>query len=66
MSIYFKQLKFMALLFLIFAILSIPSYLLFLHGNESERARLSDTKGLFSTFTLGNLGQSASICSNDF
>lgn len=62
MSIYFKQLKSMALMFLIFTLLSLPSFLLFYNGNEATNVNLYDTKGFFSTFTLGNLGQSSDIC----
>lgn len=56
MSIYFKQLKYMACMFLFFTILSIPSFMLFYQGNESTNGNIYDSKSLFSTFTLGNLG----------
>jgi hypothetical protein len=58
MSIYFKQLKFMSILFLLFSLFSIPAFWLFYSGNEAQVKNFYDTKGIFSTFTLGNLGSS--------
>lgn len=63
MSIYFKQLKTLMLIFLLFTFLSFPSYLLYFSGNEAEnRFSFSDSKQLFSTFTLGNLGMNSDTC----
>lgn len=59
-SIYFKELKSLILLFLLFSVFSIPAFVLFYYGGENSS--LSDPKMFFSTFTLGNLGQSTSNC----
>jgi len=61
-SIYFKQLKFMVILFALFSIFSIPAFWLFYSGNEAKIKNFYDTKGIFSTFTLGNLGASGQLC----
>jgi len=62
MSIYFKQLKFMSILFLLFSLFSIPAFWLFYSGHEATIQNIYDTKGIFSTFTLGNLGSSGQLC----
>jgi hypothetical protein len=54
-SIYFKQLKSLIVLFLAFSVLKIPSFILFYYGGESQIV-FNDSKIFFSTFTLGNLG----------
>jgi hypothetical protein len=64
MSIYFKTLKSLALMFLLFTIASVPAFFLFYSGHESAISNVYDTKGIFSTFTLGNLGSSSQICSS--
>jgi hypothetical protein len=63
MSIYFKQLKFMSILFFLFSLFSIPAFWLFYSGHEATIQNIYDTKGIFSTFTLGNLGSSGQLCS---
>ena len=63
MSIYFKQLKNLILMLLVCTILSIPSYVLFWSGTPSaNKFAIEDPKVFFSTFTLGNLGQSSLQC----
>ena len=54
-SVYFKFLKFMMLLFLWFSFLSIPAYFFYLSGNQSG---VPDTtiKYALSAPTLGNIG----------
>ena len=60
MSIYFKQLKNLVLMLAICTILSLPSYVLFWSGDPSNnKFSIEDPKAFFSTFTLGNLGQSS-------
>ena len=56
MSIYFKTLKSLALMFLMFTFFSIPAFVLFYSGNVSDISNVYDTKSIFSAFTLGNLG----------
>lgn len=51
-------------MFLLFTIASIPAFILFYSGHEGEIRNVYDTKGIFSAFTLGNLGSSSQICSN--
>ena len=54
MTIYFKQLKGLVLMFAFFTLLSLPSLLLFYSGSEVEN--MQDTKQFFSIFSLGNIG----------
>jgi len=56
MTIYFKTLKTLTLMFLLFSLLSIPSYILFYSGKVAEINNIYETKNIFSAFTLGNLG----------
>ncbi len=60
-SVYFKQVKSLTLLFLVFTLISIPAYVLFYFGG-SQDPNWSEPKILFSTFTIGNLGESSSQC----
>lgn len=55
-SVYFKFLKFMMILFLWFTFLSIPAYVLFLTGNQSGVQEIN-VKWALSAPTLGNIGQ---------
>ena len=60
MSIYFKQLKNLTLMLIICTLLSLPAYVLYWSGNRSNNSfSIEDPKAFFSTFTLGNLGQSS-------
>lgn len=54
-SLYFKQLKSLTVLFLLFTLLSLPSYVLFYKGNVS-RVSSTDPMQFFTAFTLGDLG----------
>ena len=61
-SIYFKLLKNMVFINLLFTILSIPSYILFWHSNDlNERSAegLNFNESL-AALTLANLGESSS------
>eukprot|EP00347_Sterkiella_histriomuscorum_P010278 403376914 len=62
--VYFKMLKFFMILFLLFAILSLPAYLLFFSGNKTEGEEIT-IKFILSAFTLGNIGQSQQTCNYD-
>lgn len=62
MSLYFKTIKQLILLFILCTILSIPSFIFFWTGNSETQKNWLDSKTLFSTFTLGNLGQSSTGC----
>ena len=54
-SLYFKMLKYMALVFLVFSVLSLPTYYFYLSGNQ-ENILLSDIKTVLSYLSLGNIG----------
>jgi len=60
-SIYFKQLKSLICLFFIFSLISVPSFILYYYGGDTTTVK--DSKTLFSTFTLGNIGQTERVCS---
>lgn len=55
MVLYFKFLKFMCTLMLLFTILSIPSYIFFYYGNEATQEE-SSIKTVLSRLSLGNIG----------
>lgn len=57
MTLYFRQMKFFAIVFLILTVLSVPS-LIFYHGTGGP------TSNLFFTTSIGNLGQSDIACSS--
>jgi hypothetical protein len=54
-SVYFKFLKFIICLYLWFAILSLPAYLLYYSGNETG-TQYKSIKYVLSAFSLGNIG----------
>ncbi len=60
-TVYFKMLKFLIILFLWFCFLSIPSYLFYYYGSDHADKNLS-IKYAFSSFSLGNLGQAKNAC----
>jgi hypothetical protein len=59
-ALYFKQIKSLAVLFLILTLISLPTFLVYYGG--SEPGVPTDSKTLFSTFTLGNIGQIGQNC----
>ena len=59
-DMYFKQIKSLVCLFAILAILSVPSCVAYYYAGEGHE--INDSKTAFSTFTLGNIGQSENIC----
>ena len=54
---YFKFLTFMMFMFLWFSFLSIPAYVLYSSGNQSDNFQKSSFKYALSALTLGNIGQ---------
>jgi len=54
-SVYFKFLKFMMLLFLWFTVLSIPAYFFYYTGNQTP-VQKKDLNYALSALTLGNIG----------
>jgi hypothetical protein len=59
LSIYFRQMKFLACMFFLFSILSIPSLYLYSSASGNGIEGINDIKGLFSMTSLGNLGRIA-------
>jgi hypothetical protein len=61
-AIYFRQLKFLAIMFYIFTILNIPAYFLYINGAETgiTMDSVTNIKSLFSATSLGNIGRSFS------
>jgi hypothetical protein len=64
-KLYFKQLKSLIWLYLIFTLISMPSFALFYLSGPLELSANLDTKVFFSLFTLGNLGQAVTECSQN-
>ena len=60
-DMYFKQIKSLIVLFAICSLLSVPSCIAYFYAGEASE--INDSKTAFTTFTLGNLGQSDNICS---
>ena len=60
-NLYFRLLKSLTLLFVVFTLINIPMYILFFHGTNTDA--IKDSKSFFATLTLGNLGQSNQKCS---
>lgn len=54
-SLYFKQLKSLIILYAILSIVSIPAFILYYFGGK-QQATFQDSKAFMSTFTLGNVG----------
>ena len=57
-SLYFKQLKSLTVIFLIFTLLSLPALILYRDGNEASKvsSKMFGSQSYFLTYTLGNLG----------
>ena len=56
-SIYFKQLKALVIMLSVCVLLSIPSMILFYHGSYNVTTDgFRDTKSMFASLTLGNIG----------
>ena len=56
-SIYFKQLKALVIMLSVCVLLSIPSCILFYHGSYNVTSEgFRDTKSMFASLTLGNIG----------
>ncbi|CDW73927.1 UNKNOWN [Stylonychia lemnae] len=60
-TVYFKMLKFLMILFLWFSFLSLPAYLFYYNGNEVSYDKLT-LKYFLSAFSLGNIGQASNTC----
>jgi len=58
MTIYFRQMKFFAMIFMLLTIVSIPTYILFATTGPGEGG------SLFFKFSLGNMGMSDVACSS--
>ena len=58
---YFQFLKYMACLYFVMAVLSIPAMFIFYNGN-TERSSDLDIGSLVTQFSLGNLGASDTAC----
>ena len=60
---YFQFLKYMACLYFMMALLSIPSMFIFYKGN-TERSSDLDLNSVITQLSLGNLGASNTACSS--
>lgn len=60
-SLYFKQLKSLIVLYGIFTIISIPAFILYYYGGDGNNT-IKNSKSFMTTFTLGNVGQSVNEC----
>lgn len=66
-SIYFKQLKALFVLMFVCSLLSIPSLVLFWSGDFNDVTEgIRDTKSVFASLTLGNVGQRSSLSCKSF
>jgi len=61
MVIYFQFLKFMATMYCIMTVISIPSMVFYFSGNPTDRLSMSD---LIPALSLGNIGQSETACAS--
>jgi hypothetical protein len=57
-TLYFKMLKYLIVLFFLLTILSIPSYFLYYLGGDSLDFSTFDIKTFLTIFSLGNIGES--------
>ncbi|CDW82912.1 UNKNOWN [Stylonychia lemnae] len=60
-TVYFKMLKFLMILFLWFFLLSLPSFLFYYSGNQISTEKLT-LKHIITAFSLGNIGQASNAC----
>ena len=58
---YFQFLKYMACLYFVMALLSVPAMTIFYHGN-TERSSDLELSAVIAQFSLGNLGASNTAC----
>jgi hypothetical protein len=61
MVIYFQFLKFMATMYCVMTVISIPSMVFYFSGNPTDRLSMSD---LIPALSLGNIGQSETACAS--
>jgi hypothetical protein len=59
-QLYFRLLKSLVILFLLFSLINLPAFILFYYGGD--QGEIKDSKTFFSVLTLGNLGQSQLEC----
>jgi hypothetical protein len=62
-SLYFKMLKYLIILFLLFSIISIPSFIFYASGTRIDHREegTSATNYILSVLSIGNLGESKNI-----
>lgn len=63
-TLYFKMIKFLIYLFLCLSILCFPVFVIYWSGNESE-IQFTNKQAL-SALTLGNIGESETVCNSHF
>jgi hypothetical protein len=56
-TLYFQFLKFLAIMFFIFSVISGPAYIFYSSGNPSAQDNNSGLKGQLASLSLGNIGQ---------
>eukprot|EP00347_Sterkiella_histriomuscorum_P015842 403355479 len=64
MVLYFQFLKHIAIVFAIMAVLSIPAYIFYFSGNQSDTSNYTNLKYVLAAFSLGNIGQSQTACNS--
>ena len=62
--VYFRLLKFLGCMFLLFTVISLPSLIMYQAGNSDDVGGTFDSKSTFSKYSLGNLGASTKSCSD--
>ena len=56
MVLYFQLLKHLTIVFLMMAVMSIPAYIFFFSGNQTDPANYGSVKYILAAFSLGNIG----------
>jgi hypothetical protein len=62
-TLYFQFLKFLSLVFVFLALVSIPAYMFYFSGTQSDDGS-GDMKSFLGRLSLGNIGQSAYACNS--
>lgn len=62
-TLYFQFLKFLSMMFLMLTILSVPAYIFYFSGTQSDDGS-GDMKSFLGKLSLGNIGQSSYACNS--
>lgn len=59
-TVYFKMLRFLGLMFTLFTALSIPTFIICgIHGKSNSSAKKVGVGNIISSFSIGNVGESS-------